>query len=196
MTPRQREEALRLRRQRHCPWHRPPHFQSELPRCFHLSAACYSHAPVIGHSPVRMAQFEVALVDVLREDGGEARAWCVLPNHWHALAKTSDLKRTTTQLGRLHGRTSRQWNLEDDCQGRKCWHACADRRIRSDAHFWATVNYIHHNPVHHDYVTKWRDWPYSSAADYLRDTGEQEARRIWAAYPVLDYGRGWDEREM
>jgi putative transposase len=68
--------------------------------------------------------------------------------------------------------------------------------MRSDGHRWSTVNYIHHNPVRHGYVMRWLDWPFSSAADFLREVGREEALRLWKEYPLLDYGKGWDEPGM
>ena len=68
--------------------------------------------------------------------------------------------------------------------------------MRSEAHIYATVNYIHHNPVHHGYVERWQEWPYSSAADYLESVGGDEAARRWREYPILDFGKGWDDPEM
>ena len=65
--------------------------------------------------------------------------------------------------------------------------------LTADGHFWATVNYIHHNPVKHGYVEKWDEWPYSSAVDYLREIGREEATAVWKSYPLLDYGKGWDD---
>ncbi len=195
MNARQREEALRIRRQCRHPWHSPPHFEADFPAFFHLSAACYNHAPLVGQTPSRMAEFENALLETMEACGAAVRAWCVLPNHWHALAKTADLKATIRQVGRMHGRLSRQWNKDDQVVGRKCWFCCGDRRVRSEAHFWATLNYVHHNPVHHGYAARWRDWPFSSAAEWLETVGKQEAARIWKSFPVLDYGKGWDDPE-
>jgi putative transposase len=71
-----------------------------------------------------------------------------------------------------------------------------ERAMRSDRHFWATVNYIHHNPVHHGYVERWTDWPWSSASKYLEQTSPTEAKRIWHQYPLKDYGKGWDNPEL
>ena len=108
---------------------------------YHLSAANFEHVPVIGKTPSRMAAFA--------EVEAELYVWCVLPNHWHALVGTNDLKRVLAVIGRLHGCSSFEWNREDDSRGRQCWHCCADRRIRSEGHFFAVRNYIHHNPVRH-----------------------------------------------
>ena len=55
------------------------------------------------------------------------------------------------------------------------------------------MNYIHHNPVKHGYVTRWQDWPWSSARAYLEALGIEEATKRWQQHPVLDFGAGWDD---
>jgi putative transposase len=117
----------------------------------------------------------------------------VLPNHYHLLAVVTDLNRTVKCLGQLHGQTSRKWNLEDNRTGRQCWYRCADRAIRSERHMWATMNYVHHNPVKHGYVKKWKEWPFSSAASFLQSVAHERAAAIWRDHPVRDFGKGWDD---
>ena len=193
MCKAQREDVLRQRRLDGVPWHSPPHFDHDMPLCFHLTAACRDHIALIGHSPERMADFESELLSVLRAAAVDTRAWCVLPNHWHALVKTADLKATVRAVGRMHGRLSRIWNLEERMTGRSCWYCCADRRMRGEAHYFATLNYIHHNPIHHGYAEKWQEWPFSSAVQWLDAVGSEEAERTWRDFPLLDYGKGWDD---
>lgn len=67
-----------------------------------------------------------------------------------------------------------------------------ERPIKSKRHFWATLNYVHHNPVHHGYVDRWQDWPWSSAADFIKVVGRPRAVELWLQYPILDYGKKWD----
>lgn len=119
-------------------------------------------------------------------------AWCILPNHYHALVKTDRIRDLRRALGQFHGRSSFKWNHEDDRRGRKVWHNCFERPIKTDRHFWATLNYIHHNPVHHGYVEQWQDWPWSSAGEFLRVVGRPRALELWQRYPILDYGKKWD----
>jgi len=196
LTPKQREELLGWRREQGHPWHRPPHRPAEGNRCYHMTAACYEHRPFVGKSYQRMEEYSGILLQTFVESAAKVHAWCVLPNHYHVLAETENLKQLCNALGRLNGRTSFQWNGEDGTRGRKTWCGVVDRLIRSDGHFWSTVNYVHHNPVKHGYVERWQDWPFSSAAQYLAEMGEKEAARIWREYPVLDYGKGWDEAEL
>ena len=58
------------------------------------------------------------------------------------------------------------------------------------------VNYVHHNPVHHGYVQHWTDWPWSSAAEFLKQVGRDRAVALWKQYPILDYGKKWDMGEV
>jgi len=192
MSKTEREKALEARRSLRHPWHGPPHDYAR-EGTFHLSAACYEHQPFIGVSADRMAQSEAELLDTLHACCEEIHAWCILPNHYHALVDTPSLELAMNALGQFHGRTSHRWNGEDGTRGRKVWHRCGDRVIRSQRHFWASMNYVHNQPVHHRYVEHWQDWPFSSATRFLDAVGRDEAARIWREYPVRDYGKGWDE---
>lgn len=66
----------------------------------------------------------------------------------------------------------------------------------SQRHFWATMNYVLHNAVHHGHIERWQDWPYSNASRYLEEVGREEAERRWREYPVLDYGKDWDPLDL
>ena len=195
LTEDERKELLKHRREREYPMHSPPHYVGES-GLYHLSAACYEHKPWIGLSPRRMTDFTRALLGVLKASGAEYDAWCVLPNHYHGLIKSDAVERTVAELGRLHGRASFFWNGIDNSRGRKVWCSPATRVIRSERHYWATMNYVHHNAVHHGYVEKWRHWPYTSAHEFLETMGEEEATRLWKEYPILDYGKGWDDPSL
>lgn len=191
MTPEMKAQALESRRLRKLPWHSPPHL--DLGYCEYLiTAACYEHMPVLGKNTDRMAECEAAILAVCQQFSSETFAWCVLPNHYHVLLRTDHIKALCRDLGKFHGRSSFAWNGEDGKKGRRVWFNCFERSMRSDRHFWATLNYVHHNPVHHGYVTHWQDWPYSSAAEFLAQVGREKASEIWHAYPIMDYGKKWD----
>jgi putative transposase len=64
--------------------------------------------------------------------------------------------------------------------------------MRSEAHYYTTLNYIHNNPVKHGHVAKWTDWPFSSVHEYLALKGREWLVNAWQAYPVLNYGDSWD----
>ena len=182
---------LEYRIGQHFPWHSPPLLFKE--GRFHLSAACFEHQSHIGRDLGRLADFSQRLLERVKENESPVFAWCVLPNHFHLLVETDDPRYSKKEIGKLHGLTSREWNQEENTVGRTVWHRCADRKIRNERHYWATINYIHNNPVHHGYASTWTDWPFSSAADFIAQAGREKAVSIWRDYPVWDYGKGWDD---
>ena len=195
LTENQRGELMAYRHRQELPWHSPPHRTGDKLN-YLLTAACFEHHLIIGKDPGRMAAFSATLLGTLTPRSRRIVAWCVLPNHYHALVETPDVIALLREIGRMHGRTSFTWNGEDAQRGRKAWFNCVETSMKSERHFWATLNYVHHNPVHHGYVARWQDWPFSSARDYLAATGEERAAEVWREYPLLDYGKDWDPKEM
>jgi putative transposase len=193
LSAKQRFDVLEYRKIQRLPWHRPPHFSFDGSFTFIITAACFEHNHIIGANRARMATFERELLDVCLKFSLEIFAWCILTNHYHLLLKTERMKELRKNLGLLHGRTAKAWNDEDNARGRKVWFDLFERPMQSNRHYWASLNYVHNNAVHHGYVNKWQDWPYSSAHQYLEHVGADEAARVWREYPVLNYGKGWDE---
>jgi putative transposase len=190
MTPEQRAQAVAERRGRKLPWHGPPHFEAE-EGTYVLSAACFEHRELI--SPVsRLDEFSETLLDGLEKLRSKVHAWVVMPNHYHVLAEV-DLIQYRRRIARLHNGKSTQWNREDGAVGRKVWHRFSDRRVRNERHFYASLNYLHANPVKHGYAKKADEWPWSSLHGCLDSLGREKLVELWREYPVLEYGRGWDD---
>lgn len=152
LTAVQRQEALALRRGRKLPWHSPPHLDLEGVHQYLISATCFEHAPIVGASPERMTQFEADILEICDDSCLAIHGGCILPNHYHLVVKTERIKELRHGLGLFHGRSSFAWNGEDNQRGRQVWYNCFERPMKSARHFWATLNYVHHNPVHHGYV--------------------------------------------
>jgi putative transposase len=190
MTPDQRAEVVAERMARGYPSHAPPRSVGE--NTYMLSAACFEHRAVMLTGD-RLGEFADALLaGVAEKVGGTVHAWVVLPNHYHLVASV-DMQAYRSWVGRLHNGKATQWNREDATPGRKVWFRFSDRQIRSERHYYASVNYIHGNPVKHGYVEDARSWPWSSLHEYLAQFGAKTLREWWREYPVKDYGRGWDD---
>lgn len=192
LTDSQRIEVLEYRRTQHFPKHSPPHFDFDGEHRYILTAACYEHAPIIAKSHLRLTDFECRILAACEKHCSEIYTWCILPNHYHLLVRTDVIKVLRKELGLVHGRTAFERNGEDNTRGRQVWHNCFERRIRSERHFYASLNYVLNNPVHHGYAEKWQDWKWSNAEAYLEQVGHERAKEIWREYPLKDYGRKWD----
>lgn len=191
-TPEQRKTIITQRRQRHQPGHSPAHIAAAHTSIYLITAACFEHAPIIGTTEERIATFSSQLCELMNQHCRSVFAWVVLPNHYHVLGDVIDLDALFKAIGKLHGRTSFEWNGEDNCRGRQTWCKAAETAMKSEGHFYASRNYLLHNPVHHGYCAKWIEWPFSSAAEFLESIGRGQALRFWQSYPLFDYGKDWD----
>jgi putative transposase len=190
LSPEDRQRILSKRKAQQRPWHSPPH--KTCGGRYMLTASCFEHAYIIGTSPQRMADFEETLLEVLDSSVIAIYAWAVLPNHYHALVSLKNTEPVIGKLARLHGRSSYSWNREDNVRGRQVWCGAAETRMKSDRHFWSSLNYILHNPVKHGYAKKWTDWPFSNAASYLADVGKEKAAELWREHDISAMGDDWD----
>ena len=190
MSAERRATLVEELKNRGFPWHSPPH--PELPGEFRIvTAACYEHQRILD-TPERLRWFEDELLGCIKNLAIVCAAWCILPNHYHVLVKIDKMKEFMRSLGRLHGRTSFTMNAEDNERGRQVWCRAQDRCMRSEGHYYTSLNYVHNNPVKHGYVEKWQDWPFSSVHWYLKNKGRAWLLDLWLEYPVLNYGEKWD----
>lgn len=181
----EQEELLRLRKLRGLPAHEPPHYPSGT-QIYFVTGTCFEHAHILSTAN-RREEF----ADELHARLPDIHAWVVLPNHYH-LVLTCNLKDLKAILADLYNWTATKWNREDNSVGRKVWYRFVDRGIRSRSHYFASVNYVHWNPVKHSWADKLQNWPTSSFTAWLNLHGRDEMVRLWRTYPIRDYGKGWD----
>jgi putative transposase len=192
MTSEEQAAAIARRRERGHPLHAPPHPYREAGWYF-LSATNFEHKPVM-HTPDRRDDLETRLLDAFLSVEAEIGGWVVLPNHYHILASVDTLDTVSALLKQLHGSTSREWNLADGVTGqRRVWYKFTDRRIRDERHYLRALNYLHYNPVKHGCVEDPYGWLWSSVHLYYDTKGRDWLRATWKAYPVGDFGAGWDD---
>jgi REP-associated tyrosine transposase len=192
LTPDERDEVLRRRRERGFPLHAPPHPIRGAGR-YLISAANFEHNHIMSSSE-RRTDFESRLLEKLREIETEVFGWVVLSNHYHVLLGLETLGPPSAALKDLHGSTAREWNVADRKEGaRRVWYHYNDRKIRGEKHFYRTLNYVHYNAVKHGYVKSPYDWPWSSVHSYLEAQGRDWLRNQWQKFRPDYIGRGWDD---
>ena len=193
LTKQEKAQLVQERLDRGYPPHSPPHPMRD--QLFYLlSVACFQHQSHVD-SPQRRQEVLDALFEAFIRRGMEIRAWVVLPNHYHLLVQAVVFNDVGRALRFVHGNLALGWNLQDRVPGRQVWYRFTDRAIRSEGHYYTTLNYIHYNPVKHGWSASPYDWVHSSVSWYLEHEGREWLRDLWVAYPVRDYGRGWDDFE-
>ncbi|MDD3553580.1 MAG: DUF1156 domain-containing protein [Deltaproteobacteria bacterium] len=130
-----------------------------------------------GHGACHLREPRIAMLvenALLHFDGERYHlmAWCVMPNHVHALIETipghalhdivhSWKSFTATKANEWLGRQGAFWQRE--------YH---DRFIRDSKHLQQAVEYIEQNPVKAGLVEKADEWRFSSAGRKMEDAGK------------------------
>jgi REP element-mobilizing transposase RayT len=118
--------------------------------------ACYLKEPAIA---------KLVQDSLLKYDGDRYRlfAWCVMPNHEHALmARTEDIE--ISEIMQAHKSfTAHQANKLLERKGRFWMPEPYDRFVRNAEHFYKVLRYIENNLVKAGLCKKASDWPFSSA---------------------------------
>ncbi len=191
LSEKERAELVKERLAKGHPPHQPPHLVRDQ-HTYLLTAACYEHKDHI-NTLTRRQQLLNLLFEQFIIYGMEIVAWVILTNHYHLLARINQFDDLGCIFRTVHGSTSFEWNGEENLRGRKVWYRYSDRAIRSERHYYTTLNYIHYNPVKHKLVDSPYDWQQSSIHWYLNHQGREWLRENWVRYPLRDYGKKWDD---
>ena len=109
-------------------------------------------------------------------------AYCLMPNHFHALIKIKDEKELSDLTGfrnlsglkndiekvinqhfsNLFNSYAKAYNKMYERRGSLWNRTFKAKEITSDDYLTNVISYIHHNPVHHGFVDNLVDWPHSS----------------------------------
>jgi putative transposase len=126
---------------------------------YFITCVTFQRNPILVENIV---DFQHALNHVRSAIDFDILAWSVLPDHFHWIIKpgSSDFsnvmmrfkrKFTALYLARRSLRSGRVWQ-------KRFW----DHLIRSQREFNRYTDYIHYNPVKHDYVRRPSEYPHSS----------------------------------
>jgi putative transposase len=129
MSPEERDAAFIQRVGRNLPWHSLPHLDFTGSVTFIITAARFEHSHIIGKDVKRIAGLESDLLSICESSDTKLFGWCVLPNHYHLLVRTKNIKQLRREIGKIHGRSARAWNIEDNAVGRQVWFNFFDRDI-------------------------------------------------------------------
>jgi putative transposase len=178
------------RLQKRFPAHEVPHRKGM--GSYFITAACFEDQPLMTN-PQRRRDFADAMLRAATEWAeGRVHGWVVLRNHYHVVWEGAfDL--LSRAINRLHSGAATQWNREDKLPGRRAFFRFSDRQIRSEAHFCASLNYAHGNPVKHGWAARADAWDTTSLHTWLEKAGRPAVARMWRSFPIDRYGEGWDD---
>jgi len=95
-------------------------------------------------------------------------AYCIMPDHYHILIKTSFESNISAYIGKVENSYSRFYNLRNNRKGPLWQSSFRCTRIVSNEQLLHVIRYIHLNPTTAGLIEDPQDWIYSSHRFYLQ----------------------------
>jgi len=191
MTEQERRAVVEQRRAYGLPLHRPPHFDFG-DGWYLISAATYEHACHF-QQPLELTALTRRLLTGLQNENIPVAGWVVMPNHYHVLVYAKSVPEVGRVVGPVHGRSARYANRRDGRPGRQVWYKYSDRKVRSERHYWTCLHYVIMNPVKHGFAPSYDLWPWSCLHELRAQLGDLWIEDLRRDYPLLAFGKDWDE---
>lgn len=150
------------------PWpHAPVHKLND--NAVYFVTAGTLHKERLFSDKPKLDLLERSLMDLANRYHWQLEAWAVFSNHYHIVARgfpdSANLGRFLTHL---HADTARALNRLDRKEGRQVWFNFRDTRLDFEQSYFARLNYVHQNAVHHKLVPVANQYAWCSAAWFER----------------------------
>lgn len=129
---------------------------------------------VVFPEPVDYAAFLVLLREGRERFGVDLYAYCLMPNHFHLVVRTSGLEQISAYMHFVQ--------REHACDLRRCWRSKGhghvfqrrywSRVVEGDGYLMTVMRYVEANPFRAGLVDSSGSWEWSSLWD--RETGERD----------------------
>lgn len=165
--------------------HRPPHLYIDQ-NWYFITAHTAGMKPLLiskQHKTIWLNEFTL----LTHNYSIDIAAWVLLNNHYHLLCYFEKSAQIPEFTKHLHGVTANNLNKFDHKQGRKVWYSYWDHLIRDENDYWTKFNYIHYNPIKHEYVKHLAEWEFSSYSEILKTNGENWFADCWESYPIISF---------
>lgn len=142
--------------------HAPLHiFQ---PNTVYMITAGTLHKTHFYNTKRKLALLQEVLFKLAGERQWEMRAWALFSNHYHLIIKSpvdGSLRRFVQQF---HSDAGKALNRLDQVSGRRIWYQYWDKCLTFENSYYARLNYVVNNPVHHRLVNNAALYPFCSAS--------------------------------
>lgn len=148
-------------------WHHAPHHVFA-PNTFYMVTAGTLHKEHRFKGHDRLHILQEALFQVLKFRGWKLRAWALFSNHYHWIGVSPTEGSIRRLIQHLHSESAKKLNEFDHAAGRKVWFQYWDKCLTFEKSYFARLNYVINNPVHHGLVHQADQYPFCSAGWFKR----------------------------
>lgn len=128
-----------------------------------VTTVCHERRPLFADSTTARAVMTV-LSDPATWPQASAKAWVLMPDHWHGLIELrgeENVSRTLQRLKSLITRAVRQTRSDSVPVWEAGFH---DHALRREETLVAAARYVLDNPVRAGLCERWNDWPWRGGA--------------------------------
>jgi len=152
-------------------WPHAPSHRLESDGAYMITAGTY-HKHHILNTPEKLTRFCRLLFRLCDKHKWHLQAWAVMSNHYHFIAlaphgEHHDLGKLITEL---HRKSAIGLNQLDNKPERKVWFQFWDSHLTFEKSYYARLNYVHNNPVHHGATNNASDYDWCSLSWLINNT--------------------------
>jgi putative transposase len=115
------------------------------------------------NSPQKLALVQTRLFEAMAKYKWTIRAWAIMANHYHFIAQSSSEETSLPEMIKwFHSQVAGEINAADKTPGRQIWFQYWDTCLTYEKSYYARLNYVNNNPVHHKLVPIASAYPYCS----------------------------------
>ncbi len=171
--------------------HRPPHLFLDNAKYF-IASRTINWLPIFEKDYKKKILYN-CILEALNKYKYICDSWVILNNHYQLVLDIQEnSKDIFLFIKQINGSSSREINKLDNKMGRNVWDQYWDTILDSDKNYWTHMNYNHHNPVKHGYVTKIEDYEWSDFSEHMKIYGRDAVYERFEMYPIIDFTPPWE----
>jgi putative transposase len=161
-------------------WPHAPAHRLEQPGAFMVTAGTYRKEHLF-NSPERLNMLRNLLFDLAEQHQWKLQAWALMSNHYHFISLSPGGPETLQPfIRKLHSLSARELNRLDHAPGRKVWFQYWDSHLTFEKSYFARLNYVHQNPVHHQLVPLADQYEWCSAKWFELNAGHAFRKTVYS----------------
>ena len=145
--------------------HTPPHRTSE-PGMYMITGGTFRKQFFLDTNE-KLSLLTNIIFDTVDKFSFSLEAWAILGNHYHLTLFTGSNSNFISKfISKIHGLSAIHINRIDNLPKRKIWYHYWDTAINYQKSYYARLNYVNKNPVHHGIVEKAVEYYWCSEAKF------------------------------
>jgi putative transposase len=149
-----------------------------VPNAVYMITAGTLHKAHLYNTKRKLRSLQDVLFRIADKRGWELRAWALFSNHYHLIAKSPDDGSLRRFIQHFHSESAKALNRLDQTSGRRVWYQYWDNCLTFESSYYARLNYVINNPVHHQLVNAAELYPFCSAGWMAQNESRAFNRKV------------------